>query len=114
MHQSPYDGDAVYWSTRLGRHPEMPRSYARLLKQQKGYCSICGCFFKPGDAFCVLRSSEDRKRKSLRSAMLIHKHCQRLPDAKCVLTEHHFTEEPDEGKPSRPVLKTSANREVCA
>jgi RNA-directed DNA polymerase len=113
-HQSPYDGDAVYWSTRLGRHPEMPRSYARLLKQQKGCCTICGCFFKTGDAFRVLRSSEDKKSKTLRNAMLIHKHCQRLPDAKYVMTKHRFIEEPYEGKPSRTVLKTSANREVCA
>ena len=42
------------------------------------------------------------------------KHCQQLPDAKCVLTKHHFIEEPYEGKLSRTVLKTSANRQVCA
>jgi RNA-directed DNA polymerase len=114
MHASPYDGDAVYWSTRLGRHPEMPRSYARLLKQQNGYCPICGRFFAPGDSFFIIRRSGDRKRMISGRALLIHEHCQRLPDAKCAMTKHHFTEEPYDRKLSRTVLKTSTNREVRA
>lgn len=40
--KSPYDGDAIYWSIRMGRHPEMPHSLARLLKKQNGYCPKCG------------------------------------------------------------------------
>ena len=34
--RSPYDGDTVYWSSRLGSHPNMPMSKANLLKYQKG------------------------------------------------------------------------------
>jgi len=31
--KSPYDGDLIYWSSRLGTHPEMPNRKAKLLKQ---------------------------------------------------------------------------------
>ena len=39
---SPYNGDLVYWSTRMGKHPEMPLRTALLLKKQKGKCAHCG------------------------------------------------------------------------
>jgi RNA-directed DNA polymerase len=114
MRRSPYDGDAVYWSTRMGRHPEMPRSYARLLKQQHGRCPLCGRFFTPGDQFHVLRRSGSRGKDIAAHGMLIHEHCRWLPDAKSAMTEHQFTEEPDEGKPSRPVLESSMDGDVHA
>lgn len=47
--KSPYDGDLVYWSTRVGRNPEMPDIKALLLKKQKGKCSWCGLYFRNGD-----------------------------------------------------------------
>ena len=34
--KSPYDGNLIYWSTRMGRHPEMPTSKAIRLKKHKG------------------------------------------------------------------------------
>ena len=36
---SLYDGNLVYWSTRMGRNPLMPMRKAILLKAQKGKCS---------------------------------------------------------------------------
>lgn len=42
---SPYNGDILYWATRLGQHPELPASKARLLKQQQGRCAYCGLLF---------------------------------------------------------------------
>ena len=33
---SPYDGNTNYWAARMGRHPEMSNSVARLLKKHKG------------------------------------------------------------------------------
>jgi RNA-directed DNA polymerase len=36
---SPYNGDWVYWSTRMGTHPEVSTRIASLLKRQKGKCS---------------------------------------------------------------------------
>ncbi|WP_193197987.1 hypothetical protein [Nostoc sp. MG11] len=49
--RSPYDGDLVYWSTRMGRHPEVKPEIAILLKKQKGKCSECGLYFQDED--CV-------------------------------------------------------------
>ncbi|NEO00796.1 MAG: group II intron reverse transcriptase/maturase [Moorea sp. SIO3I7] len=47
--RSPYDGDLIYWSTRMGKHPEMPKQKARLLKNQKGKCTHCGLTFRSDD-----------------------------------------------------------------
>jgi RNA-directed DNA polymerase len=47
--RSPYDGDWVYWSTRLGRHPEVSPRVTRLLKRQRGKCPACGLFFTDSD-----------------------------------------------------------------
>jgi hypothetical protein len=33
---SPFDGNLVDWSSRMGTHPEMPTGVAKLLKIQKG------------------------------------------------------------------------------
>jgi RNA-directed DNA polymerase len=40
--RSPFDGDWVYWSSRMGKHPEAPTRVATLLKMQKGKCTHCG------------------------------------------------------------------------
>ena len=47
--KSPYDGDLVYWSTRMGRNPELPNTKAFLLFKQKGKCNWCGLYFRNGD-----------------------------------------------------------------
>ena len=44
--RSPYDGGLVYWSSRLGRHPELSKAKATLLKKQKGKCAYCGLHFQ--------------------------------------------------------------------
>ncbi len=47
--RSPYDGDTVYWSGRLGKHPNMPTNKAKMLKWQDGKCTHCGLSFKHED-----------------------------------------------------------------
>jgi RNA-directed DNA polymerase len=111
--RSPFDGDAMYWSARLGTHPELPRGMPKFLKRQKGVCPGCGMFFKPGDRLEVVRNRYERSDDSLGQLVVVHDHCQNL-DARCAMTMHHSTEEPDEGKLSRPVLKTSTGREARA
>lgn len=75
--KSPFDGDLVYWSTRLGEHPEMPMRKAKLLKWQKGKCPGCGLHFQEWDVFEVdhiiprALSGKD-KYKNLQ---LLHRHC---------------------------------------
>jgi RNA-directed DNA polymerase len=113
-HRSPYDGDVVYWSTRARALPGMPLSLVRLLQAQQGCCPTCGLFFKPGDRLLMARRFEGRAEGQPGLTVLVHKHCQGSPDVRCVIISHHFTEEPDEGKLSRPVLKTSVNGDVHA
>ncbi|NEO10438.1 MULTISPECIES: group II intron reverse transcriptase/maturase [unclassified Moorena] len=47
--RSPYDGDLIYWNTRMRNHPEMTSQKGRLLKRQKGKCAHCGLTFRDGD-----------------------------------------------------------------
>jgi RNA-directed DNA polymerase len=112
--RSPFDGDAVYWSVRMGRHPELRPSFARMLKDQQGNCPLCGLFFKPGDhltRFCHKRADAPDDPGHW---MVIHDHCQDIKRSEACMTTHHFAEEPDDGKLSRPVLKTSTDGDVRA
>ena len=43
--RSPFDGNWVYWATRMGRHPELPAKQAKLLKRQRGKCAWCELYF---------------------------------------------------------------------
>jgi len=45
-HRSPYDGDWLYWSTRLGKHPEVPLRVTRLLKRQRVNVRLANCSSK--------------------------------------------------------------------
>jgi RNA-directed DNA polymerase len=47
--RSPFDGDLIYWGSRLGRHPELSREITILLKKQQGKCSHCGLVFRDED-----------------------------------------------------------------
>ncbi len=102
--RSPYDGDWVYWSTRLGHHPEVSPRVARLLKRQAGKCSACGLFFTESDRMEVdhirPRSSGGTDRRD--NLQLLHRHChdhKTASDARSLGTsdKRHVTEEPCEG-----------------
>lgn len=74
---SPYDGNLTYWSTRLGEHPEMDATRAKLLKQQGGKCAYCRLNFMDGDLLEI-----DHKvpkslggKDSLNNYQLLHRHC---------------------------------------
>ena len=75
--KSPYDGDTVYWSKRLGIHPQMPNRKAKLLKLQKGICPWCGLSFQEWDVLEV-----DHKipralsgKDEYKNLQLLHRHC---------------------------------------
>ncbi|MTJ50672.1 reverse transcriptase domain-containing protein [Dolichospermum sp. UHCC 0259] len=75
--KSPYDGDLVYWSTRLGRHPELPNRKAILLKQQQGKCRACGLYFREQDVMEVdhkIPQSIGGKDEWV-NLQLLHRHC---------------------------------------
>jgi RNA-directed DNA polymerase len=75
--RSPYDGDWVYWATRMGKHPEVNTRVARLLKQQKGKCSHCELNFKHGDKMEVDHITPKYKggKDTWINLQLLHKHC---------------------------------------
>ncbi len=114
--RSPFDGDWVYWGTRMARHPRLPNTVAKLLWKQKGKCPWCGLYFKHGDL-----PERDHKLPLVYGGadlpsnwQLLHAHCH---DEKTVLDltgtgggthdKGCTIEEPDDGKLSRPVLETN-------
>jgi RNA-directed DNA polymerase len=75
--KSPFDGDLIYWSSRLGSHPEMPKHKAILLKKQKGKCAWCRLYFREDD---VLESDHIIPRtlggkNEFKNLQLLHRHC---------------------------------------
>ena len=114
--RSPFDGDWVYWSGRLGRHPDLPRRVARLLRRQQGRCAGCDLYFRDGD-LPEIDHVIPRHRggpDGYTNWQLLHRHChdqKTAEDAVAVsMTEDPLIEEPDEGKLSRPVLKAGGGR----
>lgn len=115
---SPYDGHLAYWSARMGNHPEVPTRESKLLKRQKGKCAHCGLTFKPGDMWEVdhilpkCKGGKDRYD----NLQLLHKHCHDVKTRNdgSGTYERPITEEQDEAKVSRPVLKTSDSRKGIA
>lgn len=74
---SPYDGNLVYWSTRMGNNPEMPSRVSKLLKKQKGKCTHCGLFFREDDVMEIdhrIPKSQGGK-DSYDNWQLLHRHC---------------------------------------
>ncbi|MEA5451903.1 group II intron reverse transcriptase/maturase [Leptolyngbya sp. CCNP1308] len=111
--RSPYDGDWLYWSQRLGKHLELPTRVAVLLKRQSGKCPACGLYFRAEDRMEVdhvlpLCQGGGNRYSNLQ---LLHRHChdnKTLSDLRrSALSRHCIVEELDEGKLSRLVLKTS-------
>ncbi len=75
--RSLFDGDLIYWSTRMGKHPEMPTTKATLLKRQKGKCNYCGLHFKEGDILeldHIIPKSKGGKNE-YKNFQLLHRHC---------------------------------------
>jgi RNA-directed DNA polymerase len=81
--RSPFDADWVYWSTRMGKHPQVPARVALLLKRQRGICPLCRLFFKDGD----LLEIDHRIPRSLggenafQNLQLLHRHCHDVKSA---------------------------------
>lgn len=74
---SPYDGNLTYWSTRMGKHPQMPKRTASLLKKQKGKCTHCGLFFQEKDVIetdHIIPTAAGGKDE-YKNLQLLHRHC---------------------------------------
>lgn len=75
--RSPFDGDLIYWSTRLGEHPEMDTTVSKLLKRQGGKCTYCRLNFMDGDLLekdhVIPRSLGGKNSQD--NLELLHRHC---------------------------------------
>jgi RNA-directed DNA polymerase len=82
--RSPYDGDWLYWSTRLGYHPKVPPRVATLLKRQKGKCRECGLRFRDGDIWEVDHIIPRRRggTSGIHNLELLHRHCHNRKTAR--------------------------------
>ncbi len=118
---SPYNGNLIYWSSRMGTHPEISTRVATLLKKQKGKCTHCDLYFREEDVLEVDHITPRTKggKDKYKNLQILHRHCHDRKTAKDGLVgsthdKRQVIEEPDEAKVSRPVLKTSGSREGLA
>ncbi|MBL1208191.1 group II intron reverse transcriptase/maturase [Geminocystis sp. GBBB08] len=75
--KSLFDGDLMYWCSRLGKHPEMSNQKASLMKRQKGKCNHCGLYLKDGDIVeidHVIPKSLGGGNENT-NLQLLHRHC---------------------------------------
>ena len=73
-----YDGNLLYWASRLGRHPELPKSKATLLKRQRGRCAWCGLLFVTMDETLEIDHVVPRSHggsDTYSNLQLLHGHC---------------------------------------
>lgn len=75
--RSPYDGDWLYWSSRLGRHPEVSPRVAKLLKRQQGKCQECRLYFMDGEKMEAdhIIPKERGGKDRIDNLQLLHGHC---------------------------------------
>jgi RNA-directed DNA polymerase len=119
--KSPYDGDLVYWSSRMGKNPECSTVMATLLRMQGGKCSYCGLTFRDGDLLeidHIIPKSLGRKNE-YKNKQILHRHCHDKKTAgdgslTRIREKESFGEEPCEVKVSRTVLKTSQRGDSLA
>lgn len=81
--RSPFDGDWVYWSSRMGKHPQVGTRTGFLLKRQKGQCTHCNLFFKHGDLLEIDHKQPRSAGGSDRyeNLQLLHRHCHDVKTA---------------------------------
>jgi RNA-directed DNA polymerase len=110
--RSPFDGDWVYWTTRMGHYPGISCWLAMLIRQQKGRCHHCGQYLMPGALLEVHHTKGRQGNGQVGKLAAVHSHCHDLihgPNSRpgSVDDNNGPIEEPDEAKVSRPVLKTT-------
>ena len=82
--RSYFDGDVIYWSTRKGKHPQLPDRVAQLLKRYKGRCSECGLLFVGNDLIEVDHKLPKKEGGTGRFDNLqpLHRHCHDIKTAR--------------------------------
>ncbi|MEG4521215.1 MULTISPECIES: group II intron reverse transcriptase/maturase [unclassified Microcoleus] len=75
--KSPYDGDLIYWSSRMGKNPDLPNRVSKLLKWQKGKCPHCEFIFRNEDVMEVdhIIPRAIGGKGEYKNLQLLHRHC---------------------------------------
>jgi RNA-directed DNA polymerase len=73
--KSPYDGDWIYWVTKMGKSPTTPPRVAKLLKRQNGKCDQCNLCFKANDLMEIHHQDRNRNNNDPTNLKLLHRHC---------------------------------------
>ena len=81
--RSPYDGDWIYWSSRMGHHPTVTPTVARLLKRQSGQCFHCGLYFVSDDRMEIHHMDKNPNNHNRDNLALLHRHCHDQVHARC-------------------------------
>lgn len=74
---SPYDGNLIYWSIRMGEHPETTTRVATLLKSQKGKCTHCGLYLRESDVLEIdhIIPKSLGGKDEYKNLQILHNHC---------------------------------------
>ena len=73
--KSPFDGDWVYWTMRLGRDPIIPQRVARLMRQQRGRCGQCNLSFTSQEVLETHHVDGDHANNKWGNLQLLHGYC---------------------------------------
>jgi RNA-directed DNA polymerase len=116
--RSPFDGDWVYWSTRMGYSWMTTKRVATLIKAQKGKCRWCGLYFRTDDRLEVdhIQPRTQGGKDVKTNLQLLHRHCHDRKTARdrSAHERRRIREEPYDGKLSRTVLKPSRGGDTPA
>ncbi len=110
---SPYDGNLLYWSTRLKNHSMLSGTLSKLLQKQQGKCRWCELLFKDEDHIEIdhIVPKSAGGGDELSNKWALHRHCHDQRHAQHPKTsihdKNHIVEEPDDAKATCPVLKPS-------
>lgn len=79
---SPFDGQEIYWASRLGRNPLLTKPVIALLRHQKGRCALCNNRFVDGDLMEIDHIIPTGKggARSPSNTQLLHRHCHDQKD----------------------------------
>ncbi len=75
--KSPYDGDFLYWASRMGKYREGLQKVAVILKRQKGKCSQCGLYFRSEDEYELEHLDGNKKNFQWVNLSLVHERCSK-------------------------------------
>lgn len=75
--KSPYDGDHIYWAKRMITYKRLPTRVSKLLKQQKGICTLCKTRFYLDSVMEVdhILPKALGGKDTYSNLQLLHKHC---------------------------------------